>query len=159
MAARSSLEAARRQAAARGGAAAAAAMSSRLPFFLPRLVRTAPAGIFLRRAFNILFQPWSRSSRTTVDVGVRAAQRSMDDAAPAQRGHHGSLAGHLSQPKPPRAHAVCVCGQWGSRLAARGLFVLPQRARPQKAAGGECSDAKWARPPPLAMRAGGGRAI
>ena len=52
MAARSSLEAARLQAAARGGAAAAAAMSSRLLFFLPRPLRTAPAGISLRRAFN-----------------------------------------------------------------------------------------------------------
>ena len=37
--------------------------------------------------------------------------------------------------------------------------VLLQRAQPHKAAGGDCSDAKWARPPPLAMRAGGGRAI
>ena len=159
MAARSSLEAARLQAAARGGAAAAAAMSSRLLFFLPRLLRTAPAGISLRRAFNFLFQPWSRSSSGAVDDGVRAAQLSMDGAAPAQLGHHRPIARHLRPPNPPARRALHVFGRQQSLLRRLCVYVLLQRARLQKVAGGECRVARWAHPLPLAMCAGGGRAI
>ena len=75
MAARSSLEAARLQAAARGGAAAAAAMSSRLLSFLPRPLRTAPAGISLRRAFNFL-----SSSR---GAAAAAEQSTMESEQPS----------------------------------------------------------------------------
>ena len=89
---------------------------SPIVFFLPHPLRMAPAGRGQWRALNIFFQPPSRSGGSPVYDAVRAAQLSMDDAAPAQRGHYRPLGRHLSQPNPPRARAIHACGHQRPKL-------------------------------------------
>ena len=136
-----------------------ASRPSRLLFFLAHALRIAPTGIFLRALFNIWIQPIScRCSGAVVEV-VRAAQLSVDDAAPARHGHHRDVARHLRQPDPRDRRAFVVWGQQRSQPALVWGQQLLQRKRLQKAAGGERIDANQARPLSLAIRAEGGRAV
>ena len=138
----SSLEAAHRQAAVCGFAAAVAAISSQLYFFLAHPLRIAPAGMLTRLAFRCSFTWICRCCSGAVYEVASVGQLPMDDAAPAQLGHHWPLARHLRPPNPPGRRAVLVCGHLQLWIALECANVLLQPVWSQIAAGGVCSDAK-----------------
>ena len=75
-------------------------------FFFGHPLRIAPAGIFLRCAFRILFEPVSRCCSGRVAEVATAAQLSVEDAAPVRLGHLWPLARHLRQPGPCARRAL-----------------------------------------------------
>ena len=93
-------EAARRQAATRGLAAADASISSRLPFFFAHPLEIPPADIFCHCDFRICFLSVCCCCSGAAAEVARAAQISMEDAAPARRGHLWRFARRLRQPDP-----------------------------------------------------------
>ena len=140
-------EPATRLAATGGPAAALASRPSRLLFFFGHPLRIAPAGIFLRCAFRILFEPVSRCCSGRVAEVATAAQLSVEDAAPVRLGHLWPLARHLRQPGPCARRAlfhlwpaaavlvanvvqICCCSSCGRRKPRVACAVTQSRPVP-----------------------------
>ena len=136
-----------RLAATGGPAAPLASMSSRIVFLPARPLRIAPAGIFLRCAFRILFEPVSRCCSGRVAEVATAAQISVEDAALARLGHLWPLARHLRQPGPCARRAlfssvasssgsrgdvvqICCCSSCGRRKPRVACAVTQSRPVP-----------------------------